>query len=127
MRSGTSSAALDFAAIGLGGGLGACLRFAVSSRMPSRMSTIGINVIGSFVLGALAASSPMPRRMKLGLGVGLCGGFTTFSTFAVELGAMVEAGEIAAAAGYFSMNNAGSVGAAVLGAQLARKAATRGR
>lgn len=121
------SVALDACAVGVGGAAGALLRAAVSARLPSRMSTIGVNVIGSFVLGALAASSPVPRRVKLGLGVGLCGGFTTFSTFAVELAGLLEAGEVVAAAGYLVANNVGSVAGAVSGAALVRSAVRRRR
>ena len=85
-----------------------------------------MNVVGSFALGTVAAASPLPPRVKLALGVGLCGGFTTFSSFALELSALVEAGELGTAAGYFLANNVGSAGAAALGVGVAKLVA-RGR
>ena len=89
----------DAGSVGLGAALGAiarfCCSFAFTQRgYSSRLSIVGINVVGSFCLGALATASPVPRRMKLGLGVGFCGGFTTFSTFAVDMVSLVEAGEM---------------------------------
>ena len=70
-----------------------------------------VNVGGSAALGAIAAS-PLPKHYKLCLGVGACGAFTTFSTFATDVVAMVEAEQFAKAASYVAANNFGSIGAA---------------
>lgn len=72
------------------------------------------------------AATPLTPRVKLGVGAGLCGGFTTFSTFAVELSALIEAGELDIADSYFVVNNVGSTMSALTGAVLT-KFLTRGR
>lgn len=55
--------------------------------------TVAINVLGSFLLGMLVvAHSPSPQ-VKMMLGVGLLGGFTTFSSFSVQAFLEAQAGE----------------------------------
>lgn len=74
------------------GGVGAALRFvldgAIRSRFPAvPVSTLVINVTGSFVLGLVTAGALgglIPAEALAVLGVGLMGGFTTFSTASVE-------------------------------------------
>ena len=117
---------LDAATVGIGGATGAILRAGAKRRYGGIWSTAGVNIIGSFALGAIVAATPLTPRVKLGLGAGLCGGFTTFSTFAVELSALIEAGELSIAAGYFVANNVGCTASAFFGAGLTRFM-TRGR
>ena len=79
--------------VGVGGAIGSNLRYgagcliryaAVGSAMP--IATTAINIVGSFVLGCVAASVDDRLHPRyLFLGVGLCGGFTTFSTFSLEV------------------------------------------
>lgn len=75
--------------VAVGGGLGAALRLILNGAIhrrvrptyPVAMSLI--NTVGSFVLGlvtGLLASHLLPESLGLGLGVGLVGGFTAFST-----------------------------------------------
>jgi len=79
-------------AVGGGGALGAVLRWAVQLAMPSRpagfpWSTLAINVAGCLLIGFLAQWLPsrVPHPdLRAFLTVGVCGGFTTFSTFAVD-------------------------------------------
>jgi CrcB protein len=61
--------------------------------------TLLINVVGSFVLGALlGATSGRPDAQLVALlGTGLCGGFTTFSSFAFETFRLAEDGSYVAA------------------------------
>ncbi|MET3767972.1 CrcB protein [Marisediminicola sp. UYEF4] len=74
------------------GGVGAALRFVLDGVIRSRVSTLPIgtlviNVSGSFVLGlvtALALGRVVPPEALTVLGVGLMGGFTTFSTASFE-------------------------------------------
>ncbi|GLZ33896.1 hypothetical protein Lesp02_60840 [Lentzea sp. NBRC 105346] len=69
------------ALVSLGGGLGALARYLLSA---GPWSIFGINVAGSFLIGALMASAPSPR-VRAFLGTGVLGGFTTFSAYALDL------------------------------------------
>jgi len=79
--------------VALAGGIGAMLRFVVDSlvagraRLPVPLGTLVINVSGSFLLGLLTAFT-LGRAgladLQTVLGVGLLGGYTTFSTASVE-------------------------------------------
>jgi len=83
--------------VACGGAIGSVLRFGVGRWMsawfgaiPSMFATGLVNLIGSFVLGFVVASfAPLqrgvPNPLVLFLGVGFCGGLTTFSTLAMEL------------------------------------------
>lgn len=98
-----SAPALTVVVMLLFGGLGAALRFFVDGELSHRFRprapwpTIVINVIGSFVLGALAAAAVrhgLSADLRLIGGTGLCGGFTTFSTAMVEQVRLVQAGRV---------------------------------
>lgn len=75
----------------LGGGIGSVLRYCVQMVISERITphvfpwgTFTVNVLGSFLIGvcyALAARFSLSVEIRLLLTVGLCGGFTTFSTF----------------------------------------------
>jgi CrcB protein len=67
--------------VALGAGAGAALRFLVSRAQPGPRGTLAVNVVGCLLLGAVAGA---PDRASALLGAGLCGGLTTFSTYAVE-------------------------------------------
>jgi fluoride exporter len=111
----------------VGGGLGANARYWLGEWFKARhwsdafpWHTFAINVVGSFVLGLVAATCKDRPAWQLLLGVGVCGGFTTFSTFSVEVLAMIEKDRLLAAAGYA----VGSVVAGVMGAALAMRCAS---
>ncbi|WP_300814057.1 fluoride efflux transporter CrcB [uncultured Bacteroides sp.] len=75
----------------LGGGTGSVLRYAVQMMLHERIvpysfpwATFAVNIAGSFLIGmfyALSARFNLPADIRLLLTTGLCGGFTTFSTF----------------------------------------------
>ena len=89
-------------AVGLGGFAGAVLRYLIGliptgETMIFPVKTFCINVIGCIVIGAitvLAAKLSVPPRMILFLKVGVCGGFTTFSTFALESSDLIRDGHV---------------------------------
>jgi CrcB protein len=82
--------------------------------------TLGINVIGSFLLGLLVAEPWFSRDVREALGVGFLGGFTTFSTFTVQIVLDVEAGEPARAGLYLAVSIVGGIAAAAAGFTLGR-------
>lgn len=72
--------------VALGAGVGAPLRFWLAQQLDSDGFPLGIwlaNVVGSTMLGLLVGLGIDGRPLAL-LGVGFCGGFTTYSTFAVQ-------------------------------------------
>ena len=75
------------------------------------MGTILINPVGSFVIGffgtlTLAGGKyPVPEGARLFVMTGLCGGFTTFSTFALDAFRLVAARQWMAAVGYVVVSN----------------------
>ena len=78
---------MNFVFVGLGGGLGAMLRYAVSLLPWKRafpLLTLCTNVLGAVLIGfiaGLAARRGLSQNAQLFFKTGLCGGFTTFSTF----------------------------------------------
>lgn len=88
-------------AVGLGGFAGAVLRYLIGLIPTGK--TFCINVIGCIVIGAitvLVAKLSVPPRMILFLKVGACGGFTTFSTFALESSDLIRDGHMGIALCY---------------------------
>ena len=91
-----------------GGGIGAALRFALSRALPVGSgwpwSTFAANVVGGLAMGVLAAwvmrQGEPAESLRLLLGVGLLGGFTTFSAFSLEMAVMVQRGQGMLALGY---------------------------
>lgn len=80
--------------VAVAGGAGAGLRYAVDRLVPSHRFPFGIlivNVTGSFVLGVVTgAGTALAPEVALVLGVGLLGGYTTFSTVSVETVLLAE-------------------------------------
>lgn len=92
--------------VALGGGLGAALRYMTSEWISNDgfpWATLSVNLVGSFLMGALAvglAESVISKDLALLLGTGLLGGLTTMSAFSVETIRMIEQQDIGLAAGY---------------------------
>jgi fluoride exporter len=72
--------------VALGAALGAPLRYAIARRWDDRFprGTLAVNVLGSAALGLLVSLTPSGHTTAL-LGTGLCGGFTTYSAFALQV------------------------------------------
>jgi len=80
--------------VGLGGALGSMSRYVIVKSVDDRLNvvfpygTLAVNIAGSFILGMVvgyaAKHGNVSDNWKVFLGAGLCGGFTTFSSFALE-------------------------------------------
>ncbi|ASS76627.1 hypothetical protein CIG75_17740 [Tumebacillus algifaecis] len=84
-----------YAALFVGGALGAMLRLAAGEILPyGAWTTMGINWLGCLVLGFFlpytAVKGKLPEAVRIGISAGVLGGFTTFSTFSVETLAFVQ-------------------------------------
>ena len=84
-------------------------------------STVAINVVGSFLLGLLAATRWFSRDVREGIGVGFLGGFTTFSTFSVQAVIEVDVGREGRALAYVLISVVGGLLAAAAGYVIGRK------
>lgn len=78
-------------------------------------TTMGINVGGSFILGACASRKFQNSHLPLLVGTGFCGSFTTLSTFSVDVLTMLQKGQHAKAGALILMTNVLSIGAAGAG------------
>lgn len=112
-----------------GGAAGAALRFHVGRWVSAvssgdwPMATLIVNLAGGLAMGVLAgllARKGLSEGWRLLFGVGLLGGFTTFSAFSLEMMTMIEADRWAAAGGYALLSVAGSVAMLALGLTLVR-------
>lgn len=107
--------------VAIGGAVGAWTRWQLSLVAPGPWTTVGINVVGSALLGALLASPLAAREpWRLLLGVGVLGGFTTFSTFSVEVTEHLRQGAWTEAAALATASTLGGILAATLGAAALR-------
>jgi len=106
-------------AIGSGGFIGAVLRAylngLISHRVPHELpfGTLGVNLIGSFIMGALIAyfmyTTIFTPHMKSFLTTGVLGALTTYSTFAIESFFLLEGGSITLALINITLNLIGSI------------------
>ncbi|MDQ4421064.1 fluoride efflux transporter CrcB [Sphingobium sp. DEHP117] len=106
----------------IGGALGALARYQFG-HMAGRLmgsgwpwGTLGVNIIGGLAMGLLAGwlarhGSGGGEQARLLLGVGVLGGFTTFSAFSLETALMIERGQLGGAAAYAGLSVLLSVGA----------------
>ncbi|MFE2957824.1 fluoride efflux transporter CrcB [Nocardia tengchongensis] len=110
-------------AIALGGAIGALTRYGVSLWVPHRgdipWHTLAVNVIGCFLIGVLMVCITeiwaAHRLLRPFLGVGFLGGFTTMSTYAVEVRTLLESGRIGSGLGYLGGTVVTGLIAVVLG------------
>ena len=112
--------------VAVGGAVGATARWAVPDLGSEhlRPSLMLVNLVGSLVLGiALALPAEAgPRRHGLlhdAVGIGFCGGLTTFSTLSVEVAQLARDGRAAWGVGYLALSVVLGIGAVLLGAALA--------
>jgi len=113
-------------AIAAGGVAGATLRWAIAAGFGPHefpWTLLVVNVVGSLVLGAVAFRAERGRRevARLALGIGFCGGLTTFSAFAVDTVALLDDERTGAAVAFVAASTGLAIAAVILGA------AVRGR
>jgi CrcB protein len=124
------------AAVALGGAAGAAARHAAALLWPTAegafpWTTLAVNVtgcavIGVFmaVLGQATAAHPLLRPF---FGTGVLGGFTTFSTYAVDVRSLLDGGGAVAGLGALVLTPVAALAAAWAGAASARRMITSGR
>lgn len=120
----------EMVAVAAGGVIGTGLRFTLDTVIPHTdtefpLSTLLINVVGSFVLGALVATlwrrTGTPNWLKVGLGTGTVGSFTTFSALIVSLVTEAHHGLWMLAVLYLVLSLLLGFGAALLGLSVGRR------
>lgn len=110
--------------VALGGVAGALARAGVGAVLPHQpgtwaWSTVVVNTLGAAVLLALLARRPSDR-MRLLVGTGAMGGFTTFSGFAVDAVLLADAGRGVVAAAYVLVSVVALLLGGAVGARLGR-------
>lgn len=123
--------------VAAGSAVGTLARAGIGSALPAGAghwpwATFGVNILGSLLLGALLEAlsrsgedTGWRRRVRLGLGTGVLGGFTTYSTYAVEVDRLAGTGHLPVAAAYALVSVAAGVAAAGLGVAAVAAAARR--
>mgnify|MGYP004630676301 CR=1 FL=1 len=109
--------------VGIGGFIGAVLRYLISLvpiKNPNSfpVNTFIINVLGCLMIGVitfvLAKNQNISPKVILLLKVGVCGGFTTFSTFSLESAQLIKNGSVLMAVLYIFLSVAVGIAAVVL-------------
>ena len=123
--------------VALGGGAGAVLRYQAGRALTALLgpatvaafpwATLVVNVVGSLAMGLLAGwlarHGSASETWRLLVGVGLLGGFTTFSAFSLELMLLIERGQGATALAYAMISVLAGVTALYIGLIVMRVAA----
>jgi len=119
--------------IAAGGASGALLRALISQYYPLEFGfhIVAINIIGSFLLALIytyfSASSKVGQQMRWMLGVGLMGGFTTMSTFSVDVVKLLDAQQYGVAVLYVLSSVIGGLLATALGVKLVSQRGESGK
>lgn len=123
----------NFVLVMIGGAFGALLRYEVGRIALQRLDpgfpwgTFIVNLTGGLLMGALAGfmfgRTPHDQGLWMFVGVGLLGGFTTFSAFSFDMFAMLGQGRVVLAALYAAGSVVGSLALLFAGFWLARAAA----
>ena len=118
-----------FAGCGIGGALRHCVNVWVPRVAGTNFPfhTLTVNVVGSFVMGVLAAyfafRGESSQALRLFLTTGILGGFTTFSAFSLDTALLFERGTGATAVAYVLVSVFASIGGLFLGLQIIRSLA----
>ena len=113
-----------------GGALGASGRYMTGVLMTRLLGTsfpwgtLTVNIVGSFIMGALVTALALRfsvgNEMRTFLAIGILGGFTTFSSFALDFAYLIERRQILGGMIYMGASVIGSVMAIFLGFYMAR-------
>ena len=112
-----------------GGFLGAVFRYILgflplSDKTQFPVITLGINILGAFAIGVISQAAVRygisDSSWILFLKTGVCGGFTTFSTFALESSDLMEAGRCGMSAAYMVLSVILCLGAVFAGKMIVR-------
>ena len=104
--------------VGIGGFIGAVLRYLISLipiKNPSTfpINTFVVNMVGALAIGlialAISKNESIDSRLILLLKVGICGGFTTFSTFSLESAELIKSGSYVTAIIYITASIVASI------------------
>ncbi len=132
------SALFASALVAAGGAAGSVLRYQLGRAVthlagPANTfpwGTLAINILGSLLMGALLgwlargpSGAANPESLRLLIGVGLLGGFTTFSAFSAELITMLHRGQAGMALGYAAASLIAGMAAVLIGLVAAQSAA----
>ena len=124
--------------VGIGGAVGSILRYQGGRIMTQWLgapvmtafpwATLAVNALGSLLMGMLAGwlvrqGPGGGEQLRLLLGVGLLGGFTTFSAFSLEMVLLIERGQILIAALYAMLSFALGISGLLIGLTIMRAAA----
>jgi fluoride exporter len=117
-------------AVAIGGAIGSVARFLIGVGATNLLGvafpwgTVAINVFGSFLIALLAEGFALrwdvSQTWRIFLTVGLCGGFTTFSTFSLDAYVLMQRGEMAMAGAYVVGSVVLSIAALFTGLHLVR-------
>ncbi|NEB77249.1 fluoride efflux transporter CrcB [Streptomyces sp. SID14478] len=123
------------AVIAVGGALGASARYGASQLWPTATgafpwTTLLVNAVGCAVIGVFMVLITdvwqVHRLVRPFFGTGVLGGFTTFSTYAVDVRRLTDAGQARTALGYLALTVCVALAAVWAAAHLTRRAVERG-
>lgn len=101
--------------IGIAGGLGSICRYLLGSwvartwgsKVSIPLATVSVNILGSLLMGLLVglltSRVELDARLRVILGIGFLGGFTTYSSFALETVGLIEKRSVGSAAFYLAL------------------------
>ena len=116
---------MNYLVVFIGAGFGGIFRYFLSSLIQKQFppyfpwGTLTVNLLGSFILGlmifGLDEKGLISPTLKLFIGIGFCGGFTTFSTFSWEVMSLLKSGIYSTAFLYAGLSFAATLLMTVLG------------
>ncbi|WP_367898422.1 fluoride efflux transporter CrcB [Leptospira sp. WS58.C1] len=118
---------MNFLLVGLGGFFGSVCRYMISQTFPKDsglfpISTFVVNILGSLLIGVFygLAQGKISEEVRLFATVGFCGGFTTFSAFALENLKLLQSGSYFSFFAYIVLSTTICITAVFLGVYLSK-------